>query len=172
MTVGANSYGSAAGVAAYTRTYMSGAAVAGVYDTLTNPTLAQVESWIDEVSAVANTGLRAAGFSVPMTQADSVAALRGMVQQQVAELVAYSRGVGRFFSDRAQNSSLSAFGTLRKEMLDFISQNADGWEALGASRAASERNEIGFRDTDEAGDPTAPIFQRKGFGNTFQDWDQ
>lgn len=171
MSVGANSYGSAAGVAAYTRAYMSGAAVAGVYDSLTNPTLAQVESWIDEVSAIANTGLREAGFVVPVTQADAVLALRGMVNQQVADLVAFSRGVGRFFSERAQNSSMSAMGFVRKEMIDFINNNADGWEALGASRASAQRNTIAFRDTDESGNPTFPIFQRSAHGNTFTDWD-
>ena len=167
MSLDGNSYGSVAGVAAYVPTYTN----VGAFDTSTTPTLAQVESWIDEVSAIANTGLRAAGFTVPMTQADAVRAIRGLINQQVAALVQLSRGAGRFASERALNSSLSAIGMIRKELLDFIEINGDGWEALGANRAASKRDEISFRDTDEAGDPTAPIFQRKGFGNRFTDWD-
>lgn len=172
MAIGANSYGSSAGVAAYTRAYTSGAAIAGTYDTATNPTAYQVESWIDEVSAIANTGLREAGFTVPVTQSDVVLALRGMVNQQVADLVKFSRGAGRFFSERAQNSSMSAMGFVRKEMIDFINQNADGWAALGATRAASERNTIAFRDTDQSGNATFPITQRNGFGNRFDNWDE
>lgn len=172
MAVGANSYGSAAGVAAYTRAYMAGAGVAGTYDLNTIPTLPQVEDWIDEVSGIANTGIKAAGFTVPISQVDAVKALRGLVNQQVADLVAFSHGVGRFFSERAQNSSMSAMGFIRKEMMDFINLNADGWEALGATRAASERNEIGYRDTDEAGNETNPIFQRSAFGNVFENWDK
>lgn len=166
MAIGANSYGSADGVAAYVRSLTG----AGSFTTSTVPTLAQVESWLDEVSAIANTGMKAAGFTIPLTQSDAVMSLRGMINQYVAQLAELSRGQGRFSSEKAQNSSLSPMGMIRKELLDFISINADGWEALGAARSASERNEIGFRDTDEAGDPTAPIFQRKAFGNVFQDW--
>jgi hypothetical protein len=167
MAIGANSYGSADGVAAYVR----GLTAAASFSVSTIPTLAQVESWLDEVSAIANTGMKAAGFTIPLTQADAVLALRGMINQYVAQLAELSRGQGRFTSERAQNSSLSPMGTIRKELLDFINTNADGWEALGAARAASERNEIGFRDSDEAGDPTFPIFQRNAFGNSFTDWD-
>src|SRR6478752_1377074 len=166
MAIDSDSYGSADGVAAYVR----GLTAAASFSTTTAPTLAQVESWINEVSAIANTGAKAVGFAVPITQAVAVKSLRGLINQYVAQLAELSRGQGRFSSEKLQNSSLSPLGIIRKELLDFISMNADGWEALGASRASSERNEIGFRDTDEVGDPTAPIFQRKGFGNSFEDW--
>jgi len=167
MTLGANSYGSAAGVAGYVPLYTDN----GSFTTATNPTTATVEGWLDEVSAIANTALKSIGFSVPLTQTDAKLSLQGLINQQVSDLCHAAHGTGRFFSERAIDGNLSSLGMIRKELLDFININAAGWEALGANRAASERDEISFRSHDNSGNATFPIFQREGFGNTFTDWD-
>lgn len=167
MTIGANSYGSTAGVAAYTSAYTN----SGAYDATTQPTLTQVEGWIDEVSGIANTALKSLGFAIPVTQADAKLALQGVVNQQVADLCHAAHSSGRFFSERALNSRLSSMGMIRNELVDFVQMNAAGWEALGAGRASSEKDEIGFRDTDNRGNKTFPLFQRDAFGNRDQDWD-
>jgi len=130
MTVAANSYGTAAGVAAYTRVYTD----AGEYKTTTNPTLANVEAWVNQVSAIANSALSAAGFIVPVSQSDCVLMLVGLVEQSCADLCHAARSSGRFFSERALNSNLSAMGQLRKEIFDWVQANAKGMEDLGAGR--------------------------------------
>lgn len=168
MSIGTNSYGSVAGVAAYVFSYTNSS---GTFDASTQPTLTQVESWIDEVSGIANSALRMLGFSVPITQADAKLALQGVINQHVADLCHAAHSSGRFFSERALNSRLSTMGMIRSEMADFINDSAAGWEALGASRGSNNKLEIGFRSTDNAGEATFPLFQRKGFGNTDTDWD-
>ena len=130
MTVSANSYGTAAGVAAYTRVYTS----SGSYDATTNPTLNQVEAWVNQVSAITNAALSSAGFTVPISQADCILMLTGLVEQSCADLCHAARSSGRFFSERALNSNLSAMGQLRKEIYEWVETNADGMEGLGAAR--------------------------------------
>jgi hypothetical protein len=131
MTIDSDSYGTAAGVAAYTRVYTN----SGVYDATSNPALASVEAWVNQVSSIANAALSSAGFSTPVTQAACVKMLTGLVEQSCADLCHAARSSGRFFSERALNSNLSAMGQLRKEIYDWVEQNATGMENLGAARA-------------------------------------
>jgi hypothetical protein len=61
---------------------------------------------------------------------------------------------------------------IRKEVMDWVGMFADGLAGLGAARSSTTgAGEIGFRDADEGGDETFPIFQREAFGNSFQNWD-
>lgn len=140
--VSANSYGTAAGVAGYTRVYTN----SGVYDTTSNPTLANVEAWVNQVSSIANAALASAGFTTPVTQSDCVLMLVGLVEQSCADLCHAARSSGRFFSERALNSNLSAMGQLRKEIYDWVEMNAKGMEDLGAAR-----RDTGGKSTWQAG---------------------
>lgn len=144
MAIGANSYGSTAGVAGYTPLYTD--ATTKLFTTSTTPTLANVESWIDQVSAIANAAFAAAGFSTPITHADAVLSIAGMVEQCVADLCHMSRSSGRFFSERSQNSSLSAMGQLRREIFDWVENNTRAFEEWGITR-----NTIGGVKTAQAG---------------------
>ncbi|GAG99221.1 unnamed protein product, partial [marine sediment metagenome] len=74
MGVATNSYGSANGVAAFVPLYTN----AGVFDTSTNPTKTIVESWLDQVSSIANGSLSGEGFSIPVTQSDVRLSLVGV----------------------------------------------------------------------------------------------
>lgn len=168
MTVGANSYGAATDVAALTELYTS----SGSYTTGTIPTLAQVESWIDQVSAIMNAALAGSGFVVPLTQADSVLAVKSYVIQAAVDLCHAANSAGRFFTDQALQRGVNPMSAIRKEILDWVETFADGLDALGASRSSTTgAGEIGFRDADEGGDETHPIFQRDAFGNSFENWD-
>ena len=167
MAIGANSYGSAAGVGVYVTLYTNN----GVFDTTTNPTIATVESWLDEVSAIANTALASNGFSVPLTQADAVLSLQGIINQHVADLCHAMHSTGRFFTDRALSFGMSPMNVIRKELLDWVISNAAGLEALGATRGDSAQYAIGYLEQDQSGDEIFPIFQREAFGNKFENWD-
>jgi hypothetical protein len=169
MAVGANSYGTAAQVAALTPRYTK----AGEFkaDGTTNPTLATVEGWIDSASATINVCLAAAGFSIPVTQADAKAAVAQVVVEAVADLCHYANSSGRFYTERALERGVAPMKVLRQEMADWVEAQADGLELLGAARTRASTAGILFRDSDQRGNPTAPIFQRDGFANRFEDWD-
>jgi hypothetical protein len=163
-----NSYGSAAGVASLTKVFTN----AGSFDTTTLPTLANVVSWIDEVSAIVNTALAAQGFTIPVSNATAILALQNLVQQYVSDLCHAANTSGRFFTERALERGVSAMTTIRKEIYAWVEDNASGLENLGAARAGKTGGgEIGFRDMNERGTKTFPIFQRDGFGNTFDNAD-
>ena len=167
MTVGANSYGTAADVAALSDVYT----ISNAYTTATIPTLAQVEGWIDQVSAIMNASLAAQGFTIPVSQADSVLAIKSYVVQAVTDLAHAANSAGRFFSDRALQAGTSPMAAVRKEILDWVLTFADGLEALGAARSGdTATGDIGFKGTDANGNETFPIFQREAFGNVFDDW--
>jgi hypothetical protein len=172
MTVGTNSYGTAAGVAQYVKRYAPNGSFSNT-PTASNPTLAAVEGWIDQISAQLNTALSAAGFKIPITQADAKLACQQVVEQLTADLAQAANSAGRFYSERALKSGLSPFKAIQGDILAWAESMAGGLEAMGAARTiAANEYAIGSRDSDSVGDPTAPIFQRKGFGNKFQDWDQ
>ena len=134
MTVGANSYGTAAGVAGYVRVYTN----AGVFDASTTPTLANVEAWINQISALVNAALASYRFAVPVTQADCVLMLTGVVEQYAADLCYAAKSTGRFFSERSLNSRAGIMGQIRAELYDWVKDNAQGMQNLGAVRNVAE----------------------------------
>ena len=167
MAIGANSYGTVAQVAALTRRYTDN----GSYVHNTNPTVATVEAWINSVSATLNVSLAAAGFKIPITQTDAAAACAALVVEATADLCHAANSTGRFFTKAALERGVSPLMAIRKEMDAWVEAQADGLEQLGATRNRSLTAGILYRDADEGGDETFPIFQRDGFSNTFTDWD-
>jgi hypothetical protein len=166
MTVGTNSYGTAADVAAMTARYTSSGAFV---DGTTRPTLTQVETWIDNASATLNVMLAKAGFSIPIIQTSAKAACAQIVVETVAELVHYANSAGRFYTERALERGVAPMRVLRQEMADWVESMAPGLEALGATRTQSFLEGILFKEFDGQGDSVEPIFQRNGFGNDFDD---
>ncbi len=89
----------------------------------------------------------------------------------VADLCHAANSTGRFFTKAALERGVSPMRAIRKELAEWVEDQADGLELLGATRTRSLTAGILCRDTDEAGDATFPIFQRDGFNNKFTDWD-
>jgi hypothetical protein len=132
MTISVRSYGSVADVAGRSPGgYLN---TSKTFDTTTNPTLTTVETYIDEISSVLNIALADQRFTVPVTQADSKKALGSLVNDLAADMCHASNSAGRFFSERALNSGLSAMAQIRKEIREWIESNAQGLEAIGAER--------------------------------------
>lgn len=165
MGVSARSYGVAADVAALTKRFTN----AGAYDTTTNPALAQVEGWIDQVSATLNVLLAESGFSVPVAQADCVLMLKNFVTTQVADLCNYANSAGRFFTEKGLKTG--PFDAIQKEAAGFIAQHAEGMAKLGASQVTPGLDGLAFTETDDADNAIEPIFSRRQFGNRNTDWD-
>lgn len=127
MSVGANSYGAASDVAALTWSWV--AESSGSYNLSTIPTLAQVEGWIDQISGIANTALRKWGYTIPLTDATDVLALKSVVTGAVADMANYANSSGRFFTERALASGVSPFAQIREEIEDWVASMRDGLES-------------------------------------------
>jgi hypothetical protein len=163
-----NSYGSLAGVANYATAYCP----TGTFTPTTVPTDAAVGAWLDQISAMLNGVAAGFGFVIPITQADVKNAVTGTVEQITADLVLAANNAGRFVNPTTNQVNVSPWSIIRKELYTWFQTASAGFEAMGAARTqATEETAWGFRDTDESGNPTAPIFQRGGFGNQFEDWD-
>lgn len=167
MALLTNSYGDTGEVASLVPRYAS---AGGAFDLTTRPTISQVESFCDQVSALLNALLAQHGFSIPVTNSDAVLMLDLFVNQEVASIVEGVNGIGRF-GPTAKNASGSRFTMIMSDVMDFVKSNAIGLERLGATRTYDPIAGIGYRGQDEGGDDTAPIFQRDAFGNSFKDWD-
>jgi hypothetical protein len=176
MEIGTNSYGTVAEVAALTSRYTTSgeykdAAVGPPAVTATRPTLAQVEKWIDNCSATLNVILAREGFAIPIVQADAKAACAQIVVEATVDLCHAANSAGRFYTERALERGVAPMKVIRQEMADWVEDNAAGLENLGATRTTSLLGGLAYRDSDDNGDETFPIFQRDGFHNTFTDWD-
>lgn len=168
MAIGASSYGTLAGVGVLVPRFSGN----GAFAATTRPALASVENWIDQVSAMMNGMLAQEGFAIPVADADAVNICLGFVEAEVAAMVNGVNGSGRFGpTAKEKGNKRGRYAILLDDVKAFIEGNAYGLESLGATRTNHVTSGIGYRDTDESGNETFPIFQRKGFGNTFIDWD-
>ena len=166
MTVGPNSYGTAAGVAAYVPRYANGSAT---FDANTRPKLAQIEAFLDQISSLVNAILASNGFHIPVTQADVQSAITIFVEQEVAAIAEGINGSGRF-GPTTKTPNQSRFQIIMDDISAFILEHADGFENLGAERDQPTGTEILTRGVDAAGKESFPIFQREAFGNVFENW--
>jgi hypothetical protein len=168
MTLQANSYGVVSEIAALVPRYTKG----GAFDASTRPTKTQVESWCDQVSAIVNNILSDNGFTIPITQTDCKLMLDFFINEEVASICEGVNGHGRFGPQPRRGSGGSGrFSIILTDVEDFLNRNMAGFERLGAGRTYDYGSSIGYRATDEAGDETFPLFERKGFGNRFIEWD-
>jgi hypothetical protein len=166
VTVAANSYGSAPGVASYVPRYANTSAT---FDTNTRPKLTQIESFIDQISSLVNAILVSNGFHIPITQADAKLAITIFVEQEVAAIAEGINGSGRF-GPTTKTPNQSRFQIIMEDISAFILEHADGLENLGAQRDQPSGMEILTRGVDPAGKESFPIFQRNAFGNVFENW--
>lgn len=167
-----NSYGTIAGVAALARTWTKDNTFIddNVYEEGTNPQLTSVVAWIDQLSGMLNTALGKYGFVTPLVSDNGRLAAQAIVEQLTADLVKYVNNQGRFFSQRFQDSGYSLWRTLRTDLDLWVGEFGPGLANGGETQNASDIDVIGFRSNDESGEETFPIFQRKAFGNQFQNW--
>lgn len=167
LDVAANSYGSLEGVAARCSVFTN----EGLFDGNTTPKDERVIAWLNEISGYMNIALSNEGFVTPVVQPDAKNMLISAVEQYVADLVFASNSAGRFYTEKFLSSGMTPLMQLMREANDWINVNAGGLENIGVPRRSTPADQIGFREFDESGDPTTPLFQRKAFGNVVRDWD-
>ncbi len=133
MALAADTYSTVAAVEAEERTYTNDA---GAFDTTTFPTLATVETFMDELSVILDVQLANEGFSVPVTDARAVLACNRFVKDQTAKMV---RAVNIGRSRGARRINLPQEGTLMERAAEWVQANARGLEAMGAGRSTARR---------------------------------
>lgn len=162
------SYGSTSEVANLTPRYVNGS---GVFDTTTRPALATVTTWLTQLSGMIDSMMAKNGFATPVTNATVKAALDLFVDQEAAALAEGVNGSGRFGPSTGKGGGRGRFALMLDDIATFIDAYAFGFEQAGATRSLNIGAQIGYRGTDDAGNEVDPIFQRKAFGNVFEDWD-
>jgi len=172
-TPATGAYGSVNGVAEIAQRY---ATRTGTFDDTTRPVVTTVVTMLEQVSSMVDIVMAANGFVIPITTTAVKNALDLWVNSEVAALVEGINGNGRFGpSTKArggQGSYRSRMDIITEDLENFVSRNVLGFERAGATRQYGITGEIGYRDTDEAGDPIFPLRQRKEFGSIWQDWDK
>jgi hypothetical protein len=134
------SYGTPEAVAALAQTWTNNGEwidpVAAVVDPPTpevagtNPTLTQVEKWLDEVSALMNLSLQAHGFDTPVTQVDAAGAIDMIVESVVADLCHAANSQGRFYTERILEHGISPMTIINKQINSWVEEFATGFEKL------------------------------------------
>lgn len=133
-------YGTHTDVAALARTWTDN----GAFSTTTNPTQAQVITWIDEVSVLADIALANEGFVVPVVEAEVIKALTVKVAALVADLCHLAHAKGRLFSDRIQSSADDVMTVISKDLASWVKRNAIGLEAMGVPRITAMDSQSDF----------------------------
>jgi len=129
-------YGTASGVAALARVWTNNGAFFDddVYTTATIPSLEQVENWLTAVSDEMDAALANEGFQVPVTVAKAISALSLQIESVVADLCHAANSSGRFFTEKAIERGVSPMKSIRKELLDWVTEHVVGLEAMGVPR--------------------------------------
>lgn len=163
MTLDANSYGSVTGVAAYTRRLAN---AASTFDTTTRPTLIEVEAFIDQCSDTLNGWLAAAGYVIPVTQADAAKVLARYANLGAAGHVELAERAGGYDAEdenRRENKFLDMFANAEMYI------NSGALAALGAAVVSNELpgplDGLRIGGMTRGGLKLRPIFKRTSFGN-------
>jgi hypothetical protein len=153
-------YGSANGVAALCKRWTN----SGVFDNTSNPTLATVNEWLEQVSSMIDIALSTSGFTAPVTSASITPALNSFVNAMVTDLAGAANSSGRFYSDRMIDNGVSPLKVISKDIFGWIDVMSSGILALGAGQVISNAGRIAFRDGDDDGNQIDPLFGRDTFG--------
>lgn len=139
-------YGTTADVAGLARTWTENGAFLDpdVYVSGTNPTLTQVETWLEQISVMMDLALANNGFLVPVTQQTVIKALGARVAAFTADLVSLSHAKGRLFSDRIQQSGQDPLSIIDKDVNSWVQRNVVGLEAMGVPRVINESDQTAF----------------------------
>lgn len=139
-------YGSAAGVASRARTWTrSGTFIdPDVYQNGTPTTLTEVTDWLAEISQTVNVAFENEGFVTPVTLATVLESINGKVNAAVADLVHLAHNKGRLFSDRIQQSGKSGEDIVKSELVRWVQDNANGFEAMGVPRRVQKGSQQAY----------------------------
>lgn len=159
MPVGANTYGSVAGVAAYVR-HIAGSG----FTTTTKPTTAEVEAFLNQRSAILNGWLAQQGYTIPVTQADAVLVLANYANVGAAcdvELTQRAAGYNADDPNRRENKFCAEF--MRAQA--YIESGALAALGVPATGAPGPLAGLAVGGVTSGGLRLRPVFKRRSLGN-------
>ena len=163
-----DSYGSVAEVQAFT-TYLLDSESA--FNSTTQPTITQIEKFIDRASSYVNIALNTHGLTTPVTNTTAKLMLDDWVVGKATMFTELTqRGAG--FNEE-EGSRTSSFKTISSEAMEFVEDNALGFKRLGVPVGHAMSDGLAFTaldDQDERADPDdstleQPVFTRGLFGS-------
>jgi len=102
----------------------------------TNPSLTQVEAWIEQMSSVVDLAIATEGMATPLTDTTAVAAVSAIIEGVVADLCHAANRTGRFFTKTSIENGVSPVRAVTKELNDWVANNAVGLRTLGVTTVA------------------------------------
>jgi hypothetical protein len=139
-------YASASDVAGLARTWTENGEFLDpdAYTSGTNPTLAQVDAWLEQISVMMDLALANHGFAVPVTEELVITVLGAKVAAFTADMVHLAHSKGRLFSDRIQESGQDPMSIIDKDVNNWVQRNVVGLEAMGVPRLVNESDQTAF----------------------------
>ncbi len=118
--------------------------------TPSNPTLSEVEDWLEQVSAQFDIALGAHWFVFPIDPITSPTAYKAVskyVVELVADLCNFKNSSGRFFTEKAIERGITPMEAIQKSINNWIDMNAPGLVADGVSQVkkTDDRKKFQFR---------------------------
>lgn len=159
-------YGTPAGVAAFARAWTDNGSFTDpdAYTNGTNPTLTQVEDWLEEVSVMVDLALGSEGFTVPVVQETAIKALNAIVNALVADLAHAANSSGRFFTERVLESGKSSMAIINADVQDWVIKKTDGLVAMGVPHIVDVGDQGAFSvQMTRAGSTTGEEYARPRF---------
>ena len=117
MALASYAYGSVVGVATQARRFTNAALT---FDDNTFPTYEQVETWINEVSALVNTMLNTHNITTPITDAELVVMLGSFINSEVAAMVNGVNGAGRLGPSSKTVQQVGMYAAIQYDVQTFI----------------------------------------------------
>lgn len=102
----------------------------------TNPSLTQVNTWLDNVSSMVDIALEGAGFITPVVLPAALAAINMLVDSIVADLCHAANSSGRFFTERIVERGLSPMVIVNQQIRNWVAEWKDGLTQMGVPRVA------------------------------------
>lgn len=138
-------YGTANGVAAHAGTWTRGGTFYNASNSplvaATKPTLAQVNSWLEQISDMFDVALANEGFVVPVTATKSANMITLEVERIVADLCDRANGMGRLTADRVLH--IGYMKVIGNEIRAWVLERATGLENDGVPRTQAQSEAVG-----------------------------
>lgn len=136
------------------------------FNSSTHPTLTEVETFINRLSAQLNLCLAGEGFEIPLSHTVSRMAMADWTVKKAAEYVELTGLGGATLGGRDQDRP-NRFGTLAGEACRFVAHMAGGLVALGETRRAETPGEhlvfTGQAATADRADPSDTSLRQPRF---------
>lgn len=151
MGTRSDSYSSTGEVRAFTRHLLD---AQSTFNSTTQPTLTEVEKFIDRASGVLNLALSGKGLTTPVSNTTAKLACDDWVTERAVEYVELTqRGVG--YSD-GEGSRVASFRNLQKSAAEFAAINRLGFVRLGVTQTDRASDGLQFTGLDAHADRSDP----------------